>query len=90
MAFCHFRWECFTFARNYFHYLFKNYIFLYSSCSENHVTNQNSNKYKLTAIVWDIVRHIFFKHGIKKVEIDTAPYLDLYLESDNNGRRTKL
>jgi hypothetical protein len=34
---------------------------LYNSCLENHVTNPNSNEYKLTAIVFDIVGQGFFK-----------------------------
>ena len=33
---------------------------LYNSCLENHVTNPNSNEYKLTAIVLDIVGQRFF------------------------------
>ena len=33
---------------------------LYNSCLENHATTPNSNEYKLTAIVLDIVGHRFF------------------------------
>ena len=34
---------------------------LYKSCLENHVTNTNSNEYKLTEIVLDITDHRLFK-----------------------------
>ena len=38
---------------------------------ENHVTNPNSNEYKLTAIVFDIAHNILFKPvAIKKNEIE--------------------
>ena len=54
---------------------------------ENHVTNPNSNEYKLTAIVFDIADHRPFKPvGIKKDAIDkrtkSAPLLvDLFIYS---------
>ena len=60
---------------------------LYNSCLENHVTNPNSNEYKLTAIVLDIGSHRLFKPvGIKKDAIDKgtkcAPLLvDLFIYS---------
>ena len=51
---------------------------LYNSCLENHVTNPNSNEYKLTAIVLDIGSHRLFKPvGIKKDEIDKCFFLKL-------------
>ena len=51
---------------------------LYNPCLENHVTNPNSNEYKLTAIVLDIAGHILFKPvGIKKDEIDKCFFLKL-------------
>ena len=52
---------------------------LYNSCLENHATNPNSNEYKLTAIVLDIVGHRFFLKpvGIKKGEIDKRSFLQL-------------
>jgi hypothetical protein len=64
---------------NYFHYPFQNYMHaLYNSCLENHVTNPNSNEYKLTAIVLDIGSHRLFKPvGIKKDEIDKCFFLKL-------------
>ena len=43
---------------------------LYNSCQENHVTNPNSNEYKLTALVLDIIsRRLFKPVVIKKDEI---------------------
>ena len=51
---------------------------LYNSCLEKYVTNPNSNKYKLTAIVLDIAGHRLFKPvDIKKDEIDTHSFLKL-------------
>ena len=51
---------------------------LYNSCLENHVTNPNSNEYKLTAIVLDIGSHRLFKPvGIKKDEMDKRFFLKL-------------
>jgi len=51
---------------------------LYNSCLVNHVTNPNSNEYKLTAIVLDIAVHILCKPvGIKKDEIDKRCFLKL-------------
>ena len=45
---------------------------------ENHVTNPNSNEYKLTAIVLDIADRRFFKPvGINKDEIDKCSFLKL-------------
>jgi hypothetical protein len=43
-----------------------------------HVTNPDSNKYKLTAIVLDIAGHRLFKPvSIKKDEIDKRSFLKL-------------
>jgi hypothetical protein len=54
--------------------------FLYNSCLENHVTNPNSNEYKITAIVLDIARHRLFKRvGIKKDGIHIRSSLNLSL-----------
>jgi len=51
---------------------------LYNSCLEAHVTNPNSNDYKLTTIVLDIAGHSLFKHvGIKKDEIEKHSFLKL-------------
>jgi len=51
---------------------------LYNSCLENHVTNPNSNVYKLTAIALDIAGHILFKRvGIRKDDIDKHSFLKL-------------
>jgi hypothetical protein len=51
---------------------------LYNSCLVNHVTNPNSNEYKLTAIVLDIAGHKLFKPvSIKKDEIDKRSFLKL-------------
>ena len=51
---------------------------LYNSCLENHVTNPNSNEYKLTAIVLYIAGHILFKPvGIKKDETYKRSFLKL-------------
>jgi hypothetical protein len=45
---------------------------------ENHVSNQNSNEYKLLAIVLDIAGHRFFKPiGMNKKEIDKRSFLKL-------------
>ena len=53
---------------------------LYNSCLENHVTNPNSNEYKITAIVLDIARHRLFKRvGIKKDGIHIRSSLNLSL-----------
>ena len=50
----------------------------YNSCLVNHVTNPNSNEYKLTAIVLDIAGHRFLKPvGIKKDEINRCSFLKL-------------
>ena len=55
-------------TRNYFHYLFRNYIpYTTRSCLVSSVTNPNSNEYKFTAIGFDIAGHRLFKPvGIKK------------------------
>jgi hypothetical protein len=57
---------------------------------ENQYTNPNSNEYKLTAIVLDIVGHRFFFKpvGIKKDDIDKRSFLKLsfaneYLDAIN-------
>jgi hypothetical protein len=51
---------------------------LYNSCLVNHVTNPNTNDYKLTAIILDIGGHKLFKPvSIKKDEIDKRSFLKL-------------
>jgi hypothetical protein len=51
---------------------------------KNHITNPNSNEYKLTAIAMDIANHRLFNYvGIKKYEIDTRSFLQLSFA--NNG-----
>ena len=51
---------------------------LYNSCLTDHVTNPNSNEYKLAAIILDIAGHRLFKPvGIKKDEIDKRSFLKL-------------
>ena len=63
---------------------------LYNLYLENQYTNPNSNEYKLTAIVLDIVGHRFFFKpvGIKKDDIDKRSFLKLsfaneYLDAIN-------
>ena len=75
---CRNRWVCITFARNYFHYHFQNYMPCTTQCLVNNVTNSNSNEYKLTAIFMDIAGHRHFKTVvIKKDEIDKRSFLKL-------------
>jgi hypothetical protein len=51
---------------------------LNNSCLVNHVTNPNSNEYKLTTIVFDIAGYKLFKPvSIKKDEIDKRSFLKL-------------
>jgi hypothetical protein len=50
----------------------------YNSCLVNHVTNPNSNEYKLTAIVLDIAGHrLLYPVDIKKDEINRCSFLKL-------------
>ena len=51
---------------------------LYNTCLENNVTHPNSNEYKLTTTVLDIVGHILFKaDGTKNDDIDKHYFLKL-------------
>jgi hypothetical protein len=56
---------------------------LYNSCLVNNVTNQNSNEYKLTAIVLDIAGHTLV--GIKKDERDKHSFLKLSFANKAKG-----
>ena len=53
---------------------------LYNSFSENHATNPNSNQYKLTTIILDIVLHKLFKPvGFRKDEPNKDSFLKFRL-----------
>ena len=65
----HIRSKLFSLPRSKLHALYNSYL-------GNNVTNPNSNKYKLTAVVLDIDGHRLFKPvGIKKDEIDKRFFL---------------